>query len=317
MNFLVTGGFGFIGSNFINVMARKYTDSNFYNIDCLRYCGDKSNIKEARNVKSFIYEIKEKIVYDIFVKYKITHVVHFAAQSHVDTSYIDQDCFIRDNITTTFELLNACKSYGKLKLFINMSTDEVYGENNTNVPLTEESRLNPTNPYAVTKAAAEMACISYSHSYNLPVITIRCNNVYGPNQYVEKLIPKFISLLKNNKKCTIHGDGSYRRTFIHVNDLCSAIDLIISNTGNPVLEDYTIFNVGSENEFSVLDIAKILINNIKGSENYDLFIEYVPDRVFNDSRYLISLDKIHSLGFQPRHNFIFSLKNLCNNWIQD
>ena len=180
-----------------------------------------------------------------------------------------------------------------------MSTDEVYGEVDiNNEGCVEKSILNPTNPYAATKAGTELIIKSYYYSFNFPIIITRCNNVYGPRQYPEKLIPKFINSLLNNNKCTIHGKGNSRRNFIYVDDVSSAIDIIIKYG---IINN--IYNIGTKNEYSVLDIANKLINILKPNENINNWIEYVDDRLFNDFRYAINNDKLLSLGWNEKHDF--------------
>ena len=204
-NLLITGGCGFIASNFLNYMIPKYTNLQFINIDALYYCADINNItKENQNAKNYKF-IKanicsEELVNHILQEYKIDTVIHFAAQSHVDNSFSNPLQYTKDNIVGTHTLLECCRKWGKITKFIHVSTDEVYGENenldeNCSDIKNEKSILNPTNPYAATKASAEMIVNSYVYSYKMPIIITRGNNVYGPNQYPEKLIPKFIKLL--------------------------------------------------------------------------------------------------------------------------
>lgn len=185
-------------------------------------------------------------------------------------------------------------------VFLHFSTDEVYGESKDNEDAkNEQSILCPTNPYAASKAAAEMYVNAYNHSYGLKTIITRGNNVYGPNQYPEKLIPKFIQLLKNGEKCTIHGDGSALRSFIHVMDVCTAVDIILHE--GMIGE---IYNIGSEpeNELTVLEVTKLLIRSIYGNDeiqNYIKYVEFIKDRPFNDKRYFISNEKLKKLGWKP------------------
>ncbi len=313
-NILITGGSGFIGTNFIDYITKKYPHSNFYNIDCLNYCSN--NIcHQISNLKFIELDLSKDIdkIYNIFIENNIDCVIHFAAQTHVDNSYDNTIDFIKDNIISTYNLLECCKKYLKfkdfLKLFIYISTDEVYGDStlHENPLSTEESRLEPTNPYSATKASAEMLCMSYMHSYNIPLIITRGNNVYGPHQYKEKLIPKFILSLKNNKKCTIHGSGLQLRSFIHVYDLSRAIDIII-NKG----QIREIYNIGSDEEISVIELTKLLISFICTTHTYEDYIEYVEDRLYNDKRYLISNDKIKKLGFKQEILFNDGIKDLVN-----
>ena len=313
MNILITGGCGFIGSNFINYMVEKYPNYNFINIDAMYYCASKDNIKESIQ-KSKNYKFIEANINDIsLVKYllkneNITHIIHFAAQSHVDNSFENSLQYTYDNVKGTHTLLEAVRQVNDNIIFFHFSTDEVYGESKLNEPAkTEMSLLCPTNPYAASKAAAEMYVNSYQHSYGIKCIITRGNNVYGPNQYPEKLIPKFIQLLKNNKKCTIHGDGSSLRSFIHVYDVCTAVDSILQK--GKIGE---IYNIGSDLEFekSVLDVTKILIKKIKQTEDYQSFIEFVKDRPFNDKRYFITNKKLKELGWKQQKNFLDSIDKL-------
>jgi dTDP-glucose 4,6-dehydratase len=311
-NILITGGCGFIGSNFINYMLDKYADIQIYNIDCLNYCANEKNIKPNDRHHFILGNITDKnFINYILEEKKIELIIHFAAQSHVDNSFQNSIQYTIDNILGTHTLLECARIYNKLKLFLHFSTDEVYGEVHIDHKgCIEHTILNPTNPYSATKAGAEMLVNSYFHSYNLPYIITRCNNVYGPNQYPEKLIPKFIQLLKNNKKCTIHGSGITRRNFIHSYDVSTAIDVILnSNFRNDII------NIGSQNEFSVLEIAKILISKIKNTtsdEEINNWIEYIEDRPFNDFRYHVNIDKLKSLGWNEDINFIQGLEELIS-----
>ena len=206
----------------------------------------------------------------------------------------------------THTLLDCSKRYGKLKKFIHFSTDEVYGEVDINhIGCTEASILNPTNPYSATKASAEFLVRSYGHSFKLPYVIIRCNNVYGENQYPEKLIPKFIHLLKLGEKCPIHGTGQTRRNFIHAYDVATAVDIILKKA-----QVNDIVNIGTSNEFSVMEIVKILVKEIKGCDEVDSYIEYVDDRPFNDYRYNISSNKLKEYGWMEEVKFLEGIKSL-------
>lgn len=309
MNILVTGGCGFIGSNFINYMLKTYTNINIYNIDCLNYCANESNIIPHTNYKFIKGNITSKdLILHILFEYNITHIVHFAAQSHVDNSFDNSLQYTTDNVYGTHVLLQASKEYNKLQRFIHFSTDEVYGEVDLEHPgCHEKSLLNPTNPYAATKAAAEFLVRSYYHSFKFPAIIIRCNNVYGPNQYPEKLIPKFINLVKASKKLTIHGKGDTRRNFIWAEDVASATDCVLRNG-----QINEIYNIGTSNEYSVLDIATILVNLLTTDKKLENHIEFVEDRPFNDYRYSVKTELLHSLGWEEKHtSFIDNIIQLC------
>lgn len=307
-NILVTGGCGFIGSNFLNSLVKKYYNCDFFNLDVVNYCASIDNIDKETSLSFNYFFIKNNInnqdIYKLLVDNKITHIIHLAAQSHVDSSFIDIDAFMQDNIIATQKLLTASSKYntrykGMLKLFLYISTDEVYGETINQTPITENTALNPTNPYAATKASAEMLVNSFYYSFKLPIIITRSNNVYGPRQYTEKLIPKFITNINDLIPLPIHGDGKSMRSFIHVDDLVDALELII-NKG--VIGQ--VYNIGSVDEFSVIEIAEILSKEL----NQELNMEFVCDRLFNDSRYLINYDKIKNLGFAPKVKFIDGIK---------
>lgn len=300
---LITGGYGFIGSNFINYYYNTNKEVKIVNVDALYYCANENNVFERiRNdqtrYKFYHLNLAETTVEKILIDHDIDLVIHFAAQSHVQNSFSDALQYTKDNVLGTHMLLEACRKYGKIKKFIHVSTDEVYGESmlSDDEKKTEESVLCPTNPYAATKAGAELIAQSYYYSFKMPIIITRGNNVYGPNQYPEKLIPKFIKLLQEGKKVTIQGDGSNVRAFLHVDDVCSAFELILE-----IGEIGEIYNIGSdeESEMSVLDVAKLLINKIKGQMvNCNDWIDYIEDRPFNDKRYYISNKKLKALGWQ-------------------
>ena len=231
---LVTGGCGFIGSNFINYYFPK-KNMKLVNLDVMYYCASEENVSpEIRSSPNYTF-VKCDLcnfngVLEVLETYSITHVIHFAAQSHVQNSFEDSIKYTHDNVLGTHTLLECARKYGKIKKFIHVSTDEVYGESMNSVDerkKTEHSILCPTNPYAATKAGAELIAQSYCHSYKMPIIITRGNNVYGPNQYPEKLIPLFIKLLKEDKKVTIQGDGSTVRAFLHSYDTARAFEAIL------------------------------------------------------------------------------------------
>ena len=296
-NLLVTGGCGFIGSNFINYYKEKNPNVKIINFDKLDYCSDKNGINHDKLV---IGNLKNKdLVVHILNEHEIDTVIHFAAQTHVDNSFGNSLEFTIDNILGTHTLLECCKVYNKIKRFIHISTDEVYGEVDIDHKgCTEKSLLNPTNPYAATKAGAEFIVRSYYYSFNMPIIITRGNNVYGPRQYPEKLIPKFINQLINNEKCTIHGKGETRRNFIYVNDVVKAIEIILQKG---IINN--IYNIGTNNEYSVSEIADKLIKYLKPNDKVEDWIQYVTDRNFNDYRYAIKSNELYDLGWKEETNF--------------
>ena len=319
INLLITGGCGFIGSNFINYIFDK-NKYNIINIDAMYYCANENNIREHIKKSDYYHFIKgnindKNLIYNLLRDYKITHIIHFAAQSHVDNSFSVPLQYTYDNVQGTHTLLEEVRSYGykpsgRIERFIHVSTDEVYGESMISVDethKTEQSILCPTNPYAATKAGAELIAQSYNHSFKMPIIISRGNNVYGENQYPEKVVPRFIKLLKENKKVTIQGDGSVVRAFLHAHDTAKAFEIILEKG---IIGE--IYNIGCDEgmEYTVLEVAKMLIKMIKNTDNYDDWIEYVEDRPFNDKRYYISNKKLKDLGWDISVKFEDGLKRL-------
>ena len=297
-NALVTGGCGFIASNFLNIMKERYPEINFVNIDKMDYCSNIENVNPGAAIFVKGNVGNKELVEHLIEKYKFDYVFHFAAQSHVDNSFENAINFTIDNTHATHVLIEACRRHIPKVEFIHFSTDEVYGESKTDRPFTEETGvLCPTNPYSASKAAAEMIVRSYIESFGMNVKIIRCNNVYGPNQYPEKLIPKFKRLLRKNKKCTIHGRScaNVKRAFMHVDDVVSAVETVWKNGSRG-----EIYNIASDDELTVIELTQIIIKTIKDTENYDDWIEYVEDRPFNDQRYYICAKKLKQLGWSQK-----------------
>ena len=317
MKLLVTGCCGFIGSNFVNYYFKENADVKIVNLDAMYYCASENNIDDDVKKSERYQLIKGNLCsYDLISTildiYQIDTVIHFAAQSHVQNSFDNALQYTHDNVVGTHTLLEACRKYGKIQKFIHISTDEVYGESmisENEEKKHEGSVLCPTNPYAATKAAAELIAKSYYHSFKMPIIITRGNNVYGPNQYPEKLIPRFIQQLVSGEQVTIQGDGSNVRAFLHVNDVCSALKLILEKG-----EIGEIYNIGSDDhqEYSVLEVAYSLINKIIKPEplEYEKWIKYIEDRPFNDKRYYISNQKVKDLGWDIKIDFDKGLDNL-------
>jgi len=297
-NVMVTGGCGFIASNFLNRMKERYPSINFVNVDKLDYCSNVENVNPG--VATFVKgNVGNKELIEHLIKlYHFDAIFHFAAQSHVDNSFDNALSFTMDNTHATHVLVEACRRHIPDVEFIHFSTDEVYGESKTDVPFTEdEGVLRPTNPYSASKAAAEMIVRSYIESFGMNIKVIRCNNVYGPNQYPEKLIPKFKRLLKEGEKCTIHGSKSatVKRAFMHVDDVVDAVDIVWIR-GLPG----EVYNIASDDELTVMEVTQLIIETIKGTKNYDDWITYVEDRPFNDQRYYICAKKIKDLGWSQK-----------------
>jgi dTDP-glucose 4,6-dehydratase len=292
---LVTGGCGFIASNFINTVSLRYPESHIVNLDKLEYCSNVHNVRDGACV--FVQgDIKNRdLVTFLIKKYDFDVVFHFAAQSHVDNSFIDPVKFTYENVCGTHNLLEAFRLERPTVKFVHFSTDEVYGTWVSGPPFTETSMLSPTNPYSSSKAAAEMIVQSYIASFKMDVKIVRCNNVYGPNQFPEKLIPKFIHNLKMNLKCTLHGTNTpnIKRAFVHVDDVTNAV-MVIHERGT----SGEIYNISSDYEISVLDVTKMIVKAVKGTDDYEQWVTHVPDRLFNDNRYFINADKLKSLGWR-------------------
>lgn len=312
-NILITGGCGFIGSNFINYYFPKLNSQDkLINFDAMYYCSNEESIDEHIRSSSNYFLIKGNLINHELVKqtvkdFEINYVIHFAAQSHVDNSFENSLQFTYDNVLSTHVLLEVSRKNNKLIKFIHCSTDEVYGQStfdeNEKIK-TEESVFCPTNPYASSKAGAELLVRAYFHSFKMPICITRGNNVYGvfsnsnSFQYPEKLIPKFIKLLSENKKVTIQGSGSQIRGFLHIFDTVTAFETVLNHGVNG-----EIYNIGCDSlnfkmEFNVMEVAELLIKKMKGdSVDINNWIEYIEDRPFNDFRYFISNQKIKELGW--------------------
>ena len=313
MNLLVTGGCGFIGSNFINYFFPKQSPNTLINLDAMYYCANEHNIHtDIRNNSKYTL-IKGScsnfdLVKHILQTHHITHIIHFAAQSHVDNSFEQSLQYTEDNVKGTHVLLEAVRTINKNIMFLHFSTDEVYGDSEPGTDAKKETHLLcPTNPYSASKAAAEMYVNAYKISYGLKTIITRCNNVYGPNQYPEKLIPKFIQLLQQNKQLTIHGDGSALRNFVHTDDVSKAVEIILEK--GEIGEIYNISG-NKDSELTVMQVSQILINLIHKDDDVSKWIQFVPDRPFNDTRYFIDGTKLNALGWQQTIQVNDGIKSL-------
>lgn len=305
---LVTGGAGFIGSNFVRYILKNHESISCINVDKITYCSRYPEV-DSPIYKFYRCDITDADqILSILNQHNIDTIVHFAAQTHVDRSFGNSLVFTNDNIKGTHTLLEAVKEYGKIKRFLHISTDEVYGEvSDSHEGCIEESLLNPTNPYAATKASAEFLVRSYGQSFKIPFIITRGNNVYGRYQYPDKIIPKFILHLLNGEKLPIHGAGESRRNFINVEDVCNAVWIAL--TRGKLGE---IYNIGSEDEFSVMDIAEKLVQELKPGESLEDHLEYVPDREYNDHRYSINVGQLLGLGWEPKIRFEDGLKDVIS-----
>jgi nucleoside-diphosphate-sugar epimerase len=298
MTFLITGGCGFIASAFCRRLKSLYPDATIVNVDKLYPCSTVSaDLTTTTDKYIFVHAdiCDTNVLQELLEKYHITTVVHFAAQSHVDTSFTAPLLYTTDNVFGTHSLLEAIRKYGKIQRFVHISTDEVYGENKDSI-FDENSLLKPTNPYAASKAAAEMFVHSYMHSYGIPFIIVRSNNVYGPGQFNEKVVPKFILKLLNNEPLTIQGSGNQLRSFLFVEDAVSAIQCIMEN-GKPG----DIYNISSKDEISIRQLATFLLNELKPGESVESFSVNIEDRNFNDKRYWIDSKALDDLGWKQQY----------------
>ena len=296
---IVTGGFGFIGSNFLNKFVLKYPEYLFINIDCVTYAADKKKVIVSRK-PNYAFEKTDirdlKSLEKVFKKYKPTDTIHFAAESHVDISIENPAIFVETNIIGTHNLLMLAKKYS-LNRYYQVSTDEVYGSlKKGDKPFTTNSPLAPNSPYSASKASADMLVRAYFKTFGINTVISRCSNNYGPNQDKSKLIPKFIYLLLSNKKVPLYAKGENIRDWIYVEDHIDAIDMIF-HEGKPG----SIYNIGGNCELSNMEIVKKLIAMAKKDESY---IEYVSDRPGHDFRYAIDNSEIRKeLGWKPRYIF--------------
>jgi dTDP-glucose 4,6-dehydratase len=308
-NILVTGGAGFIGSNFIRRWLNKTSDCNLVNLDLLTYAGNLENLKdiEKNNNYKFVQgDIRDAdLVEKIIKENQIDLIVHFAAESHVDRSVLDSTDFIKTNIEGTMVLLEQSLKNGKIR-FHHISTDEVFGHLRENdKPFNEETAYSPRSPYSASKAGADHLVRAYYHTHQLPITISNCSNNYGPYQFPEKLIPLFITNLMEDKKVPIYGKGENIRDWIHVDDHNRGVEMIIEK--GKIGETYCL---GGDCEKTNLEITKNILDILEKDEG---FIEYVEDRKGHDLRYAIDFSKIKKeLGWEPKINFEAGLKETIN-----
>lgn len=302
MTVFVTGGAGFIGSNFIFYMLRKHPDYRIVCLDCLTYAGNLSTLASVMDNPNFRFakvSITDKEAVDrIFAEEHPDMVVNFAAESHVDRSIENPSVFLETNIIGTQVMMDACRKYG-IKRYHQVSTDEVYGDLPLDRPdlfFTEETPIHTSSPYSASKASADLMVLAYHRTYGLPVSISRCSNNYGPYHFPEKLIPLMIINALADKPLPVYGNGENVRDWLYVEDHCKAIDLIIHN--GRVGE---VYNIGGHNEMKNIDIVKIIIKELGKDES---LIKFVEDRKGHDRRYAIDPTKIHNeLGWLPETMF--------------
>ena len=316
MNIIVTGGAGFIGSNFVFHMLNKYPDYRIICLDCLTYAGNLSTLEPVMDNPNFRF-VKENItdreaVYKLFEEEKPDVVVNFAAESHVDRSIENPEVFLDTNIKGTAVLMDACRKYG-IKRYHQVSTDEVYGDLPLDRPdlfFTEETPIHTSSPYSSSKAGADLLVLAYHRTYGLPVTISRCSNNYGPYHFPEKLIPLMIANALNDKPLPVYGEGLNVRDWLYVEDHCKAIDLIIHK--GKVGE---VYNVGGHNEKTNIEIVKIICKELGKPES---LITHVADRKGHDMRYAIDPTKIHNeLGWLPETKFEDGIKKTIKWYLEN
>lgn len=324
---IVTGGAGFIGSNFILYMLKKYDDYKIINLDKLTYAGNLENLKGVENHKNYSFvqgDICDKsLVESLFAKNDIDYVINFAAESHVDRSILNPEIFVETNIFGTVNLLNTARKFWEKggifregKKFLQVSTDEVYGSLGETGYFTETTPLDPHSPYSSSKAGADMMVKAYADTYKMPVNITRCSNNYGPYQFPEKLIPLMLNNALNKKSLPVYGDGKNIRDWLYVEDHCSAIDLVLHKG---VLGE--VYNIGGHNERENIHIVKTIIGilgeSVDNSINESL-ISYVEDRKGHDRRYGIDPAKIKAeLGWYPKTTFEEGIKKTIHWYLEN
>jgi dTDP-glucose 4,6-dehydratase len=306
-NFLITGGAGFIGGNFLQIMTKKYPSDRYVCLDALTYAGNMetlSPILEKKNFRFVHADIRDRdAVYKLFEEEHFDYVINFAAESHVDRSITNPTIFLETNIIGTSVLMDACHKFG-IKRFHQVSTDEVYGDLPLDRPdlyFLETTPLHTSSPYSASKASADLLVLAYHRTFGLPVTISRCSNNYGPYQFPEKLIPLMIQKAMRGEKLPVYGDGKNVRDWLYVGDHCNGIDLIVRNG-----KDGEIYNIGGHNERSNLQVVETILHTL-GKD--DSLIEHVKDRLGHDRRYAIDPHKIENeLGWRPTYHFDEGIK---------
>lgn len=298
MKVLITGGAGFIGSNFLKYMVKKYPHYKLVHVDALTYAGNLENLQELESHPQYRFvkgDITDTVLVESLFAEGIDTVVNFAAESHVDRSIANPGIFVETNVVGTHVLLAAAVKYGVGK-FVQISTDEVYGTLGKTGLFTEQTPLAPNSPYSASKAGADHLVRAYHETYQLPVNITRCSNNYGPYQFPEKLIPLMITQALQDKPLPIYGDGQNVRDWLHVDDHCSAIDLIMHKG-----VDGEVYNVGGNNERTNVEVVNAILDILKKPQS---LMKYVEDRKGHDRRYAIDASKIKAeLGWQPQYDF--------------
>jgi len=302
MKMIVTGGAGFIGSNFVQYEVKNHPEDEIINLDLLTYAGNLESVKPVENAPNYRFirgDIADReFIFRLFEEEKPDVIVNFAAESHVDRSITDPEIFVRTNVVGTTTLLDACRKYG-IKRYHQVSTDEVYGDLPLDRPdlfFTEETPLHTSSPYSSAKASADLFVMAYHRTYGLPVTISRCSNNYGPYHFPEKLIPLVISRALNDEEIPVYGKGENVRDWLYVTDHCSAIDLVVRKG-----REGEVYNIGGHNERTNLDVVKTILKALNKPES---LIKYVTDRPGHDLRYAMDPTKIETeLGWKPEYTF--------------
>jgi dTDP-glucose 4,6-dehydratase len=312
MKLLVTGGAGFIGSNFVIYILNKYPEYKIINVDALTYAGNLENLSDVQSNLNYRFVkagIEDAIAMERIFSEGVDVVVNFAAESHVDRSILEPEIFVKTNVLGTQVLLDAAKKYGVTK-FVQVSTDEVYGSLGETGLFSETTPLTPNSPYSASKAGGDLLVRAYHETFGLPVNITRCSNNYGPYQFPEKLIPLMISNALNDKQLPIYGDGLNIRDWLYVEDHCSAIDLVIHKGRNG-----EVYNIGGNNERTNVHIVERILGQLGKPES---LIKFVEDRLGHDRRYGIDATKItNELGWKPKHTFETGIKETINWYLEN
>lgn len=304
MKILVTGGAGFIGSHFIELLLSRYPRWHITNVDKLTYAGDPRNLSGISKTKNYRFvraDVCDRVAMEKAMKGKDA-VFHFAAETHVDRSIKNSQVFLRTNVMGTHVLLEAALK-NKIKRFVHVSTDEVYGSRVRGY-FKEADVLNPSSPYAASKAASDLLALSYRTTYGMPIVITRSSNNFGPRQYPEKVIPLFVTNLLKGKKVPLYAQGLNTRDWIYVKDNCTAIDLIFHRG-----KDGEIYNIAAGNYLTNIDLTKEILKKLKKPLS---MIEHVKDRLGHDFRYALDTGKLKKLGFKPRYSFDEGLEQTIN-----
>lgn len=299
MNILVTGGAGFIGSNFVHYILDKEPEAKVVNLDLLTYAGNSENLTDIEDNPNYTFIqgniINSELVNHIMKEHAITHIVNFAAESHVDRSILDPGVFVETNVQGTLNLLNQARAY-EIEKYVQVSTDEVYGSLGPSGYFTEDTPLMPNSPYSASKASADLLVRAYNETYGMNANITRCSNNYGPYHFPEKLIPLMITNAMDGKKLPVYGDGENIRDWLHVKDHCQAIHLVMKEGRSG-----EVYNVGGHNERTNNEIVDLIVNQLDVSAD---LITYVEDRLGHDRRYAIDPDKLmNELGWEPEYTF--------------